>query len=276
VEVTSASESAVGGLKEVIALISGNKVYSHLKYESGRASRAARAGHRAAGPRAYVGHHRRRDARKPTRSKSSWRPRTCHRYVPVPRDPAGNPFNTTYSAVRLTHLPTGLIVSCQTKNRRSKNRAKAERVLRSRLYELELEKQREQSGQRDAVWWAPAIAAKRSALNNFPQNRVTRPSHRSDAAPARSDHGGPFGPADLRAYQLPAGRSRLILLTIHTALLQGTKLLEDDAVIAPRLTAEVLLMHALQHDRAYLYAHSDDELPEVAWITLMAATCTSG
>jgi release factor glutamine methyltransferase len=55
-------------------------------------------------------------------------------------------------------------------------------------------------------------------------------------------------------------------LTIHTALLQGTKLLEDDAVIAPRLTAEVLLMHALQHDRAYLYAHSDDELPEVAWI----------
>ncbi len=55
-------------------------------------------------------------------------------------------------------------------------------------------------------------------------------------------------------------------MTIHTALLQGTKLLEEDAVIAPRLTAEVLLMHALQHDRAYLYAHSDDELPEIAWI----------
>jgi release factor glutamine methyltransferase len=55
-------------------------------------------------------------------------------------------------------------------------------------------------------------------------------------------------------------------LTIQTALLQGTKLLEDEAVIAPRLTAEVLLMHALQHDRAYLYAHSDDELPEIAWI----------
>jgi release factor glutamine methyltransferase len=55
-------------------------------------------------------------------------------------------------------------------------------------------------------------------------------------------------------------------LTIQTALVQGAKLLEDDAVIAPRLTAEVLLMHALQHDRAYLYAHSDDELPEIAWI----------
>jgi release factor glutamine methyltransferase len=55
-------------------------------------------------------------------------------------------------------------------------------------------------------------------------------------------------------------------MTIQTALVQGAKLLEDDAVIAPRLTAEVLLMHALHHDRAYLYAHSGDELPEVAWI----------
>ena len=55
-------------------------------------------------------------------------------------------------------------------------------------------------------------------------------------------------------------------MTIQTALLQGTKLLEDDAVIAPRLTAEVLLMHALHCDRAYLYAHSNDELTEIAWI----------
>jgi release factor glutamine methyltransferase len=55
-------------------------------------------------------------------------------------------------------------------------------------------------------------------------------------------------------------------MTVQTALLQGTKLLEDEAVIAPRLTAEVLLMHALQRDRSYLYAHSDDELSEIAWI----------
>jgi release factor glutamine methyltransferase len=55
-------------------------------------------------------------------------------------------------------------------------------------------------------------------------------------------------------------------MTIQTALLQGTKLLEDEAVIAPRLTAEVLLTHALHCDRAYLYAHSSDELTEIAWI----------
>jgi len=55
-------------------------------------------------------------------------------------------------------------------------------------------------------------------------------------------------------------------MTVQTALLQGTQLLEEAAISAPRLTAEVLLMHALQRDRAYLYAHSDDELSEVAWI----------
>jgi release factor glutamine methyltransferase len=55
-------------------------------------------------------------------------------------------------------------------------------------------------------------------------------------------------------------------VTIQTALVQGTKLLEDDAIPAPRLTAEVLLMHALRKERSYLYAHSDDELTEVAWI----------
>jgi len=55
-------------------------------------------------------------------------------------------------------------------------------------------------------------------------------------------------------------------MTLQTALLQGTQLLETDAIPAPRLTAEVLLMHALQKERSYLYAHSDDELTEIAWI----------
>src|SRR5580704_9430694 len=55
-------------------------------------------------------------------------------------------------------------------------------------------------------------------------------------------------------------------MTLQTAILQGTKLLEDEAIAAPRLTAEVLLMHALQKERSYLYAHSDEELVELAWI----------
>ena len=55
-------------------------------------------------------------------------------------------------------------------------------------------------------------------------------------------------------------------MTIQTALLQGTKLLEEDSIAAPRLTAEVLLSHALQRERQYLYAHPEEELTEVAWI----------
>src|SRR5271156_1617297 len=55
-------------------------------------------------------------------------------------------------------------------------------------------------------------------------------------------------------------------MTVLTALLQGTKLLEEEAVSAPRLTAEVLLTHALHRDRSYLYAHPEEELAEVAWI----------
>jgi release factor glutamine methyltransferase len=55
-------------------------------------------------------------------------------------------------------------------------------------------------------------------------------------------------------------------MTVQTALLQGTKLLEDEAIAAPRLTAEVLLMHALRRERSYLYAHSNDELSELTWI----------
>src|SRR5713226_9509960 len=55
-------------------------------------------------------------------------------------------------------------------------------------------------------------------------------------------------------------------MTIHTALIQGAKLLEEGAVSVPRLTAEVLLAHALRRERSYLYAHSDEELSEVAWL----------
>src|ERR1700677_4458876 len=55
-------------------------------------------------------------------------------------------------------------------------------------------------------------------------------------------------------------------MTILTALLQGTKLLEGEAISAPRLTAEVLLTHALQRERSYLYAHPEEELSEIAWI----------
>lgn len=172
VAITDIHETNMGGIKEVVAIIEGKGAYSFLKHESG-VHRVQRVPVTESGGRIHTSAvtvavlPEAEEIDVELNEKDIRIDRFCS------SGPGGQSVNTTYSAVRVTHIPTGIVATCQDEKSQHKNLAKALRVLRARLYELEQKKQKEEIDKTRKEMIGTGDRSEKVRTYNFPQGRVT-------------------------------------------------------------------------------------------------------